>query len=181
MAVPRDIEPEVADLENVYLYDVDSLTHMVDDHLAGRRKEAEAAELIVEEEVARFRASMQVRGVVPTIKALREQAHTIARAEADKAIAKMHAGMREVSEKDRKEIQSLAEAIVNKLLHKPVTALKREAEPEALAAAVRLLFELHEDAGHNETAAGQTARVGGGEAPALRVVQGARSGAGDES
>ncbi len=140
IAVPRDVEPEVGELENVYLYDVDALSQLVDEHLSDRRKAAEEAESIVAEEVARFIAAERSLGVVPTIKALRERFMEVARAEAARTLGKMDGA----SERERKEIERLADSIINKLLHAPLTALKRESDSDALAAAVRTLFALDE-------------------------------------
>jgi glutamyl-tRNA reductase len=161
IAVPRDVEPAVGDVENVYLYDVDALSRVVDDHLAGRRREADAAELIVAEEVERYRASRSARGVVPTIRALREHFTGIARAEVERALGRMPAA----TEKDRGEVQALADAIVNKLLHLPLTALKRDAESETLLVAVRRLFELeqHEGAKHATADGEKRAAAGRGD------------------
>jgi len=159
IAVPRDVEPSVGAIENVYLYDVDALTRVVDDNLAERRREAEDAERIVVEELERFRASETVRGVVPTIKALRQHFATIARAEAERTLGRMAAA----SDKDRREVQALADAIVNKLLHLPLVALKREAESEALLGAVKRLFQLDEGAEAEPVEERRTAAAGGEE------------------
>jgi glutamyl-tRNA reductase len=138
IAVPRDVEPAAGDEENVYLYDVDELTRVVDGHLAERRREAEAAERLVTEELVRLGVAESARGVVPTIKGLREHFAAVARAEAQRTLGRLQG----LSERDRREVQALADAIVNKLLHQPLTALKREAESEALVTAVRTLFPL---------------------------------------
>ena len=138
IAVPRDIEPAAGQIENVYLYDVDALTQVVGDNLAERRREAEEADRIVAEELAKCRESVRALGVVPAIRALRDRFAQVAQAEARRALAKMPS----LDEKQRREVQLLADGIVNKLLHAPLTALKRESESEALVAAVRTLFEL---------------------------------------
>jgi glutamyl-tRNA reductase len=138
IAVPRDVDPAVSAIENVYLYDVDALGEVVDENLAARRREAEAAARILDEEVARAVQSFRSRGVVPTIRALRERFLEVARGEAERALGRMQGA----GERERRELQALAEAIVGKLLHGPLTALKREAESEPLAAAVRTLFAL---------------------------------------
>ena len=152
IAVPRDVEASVGDLENVYLYDVDALSGMVDDHLSDRKRAAEVAELIVLEEVARHLSAERSLGVVPTIKALRERFADVARAEAVRTLGKLSG----VSEGDRKEIERLAEAIINKLLHAPLTALKRDPESGALASAVRTLFGLGGDSpSENEREVGE--------------------------
>jgi glutamyl-tRNA reductase len=141
IAVPRDVAPEVGGVENVYLYDVDALERLVADHLAGRAQEAEAAEKIVGEEVQRFFSAERSLGVVPTIKALREKFIQVARAEAARSIGKLDGG---AAVDPKRELEALADAIVNKLLHAPLSALKREADSEALIAAARSLFDLAE-------------------------------------
>ncbi len=131
IAVPRDVDAEVGRVENVYLYDVDALQALVDEHMAVRRHAAEAAEKIVDEEVQRFLAAERSLGVVPTIKALRERFLQTARAEAKRV--------------GGAEAEALAEAIVNKLLHQPLTALKREADSDGLVAAARTLFGITDE------------------------------------
>jgi glutamyl-tRNA reductase len=142
IAVPRDVEPHVGAIENVYLYDVDALEQVVARNRAGRAREAEDAEAIVLEELERFQAQERSLGVVPTIKALRARFLEVAQAEAQRIAGRLQSS----SDKDRALLHQLAEAVVNKLLHPPLTALKREAQdrPEggALCDAVRELFEL---------------------------------------
>jgi glutamyl-tRNA reductase len=145
IAVPRDVAPEVGRIENVYLYDVDALEEVAGQNRAGRAREAQAAEAMVRQEVERFLAAERTQGVVPTIKALRGRFLEVAHAEAERALARMPTA----SERDRAQVMQLADAIVNKLLHAPLTALKRGAaadtpDGEALVQAVRVLFELAE-------------------------------------
>jgi glutamyl-tRNA reductase len=144
IAVPRDVEPEVGSVENVYLYDVDALEQVVEANLRGRESEALQAERLVEEELKRFAEAEQALGVVPTIKLLRARFLELAKAEAEKTLGKLQ----NLSEKERQVVGHMAEAIVNKLLHAPLTALKRDANGDELAATVRALFDLH--TGHTE-------------------------------
>jgi glutamyl-tRNA reductase len=141
IAVPRDVDPSVGGIENVYLYDVDALERVVAGNRAGRAREADEAEDMVREEVRRFARVERTQGVVPVIKALRGRFLDVARAEAERAGSRVSP-------------QQLAEAIANKLLHAPLTALKRHAgdashgsEGDALAEAVRELFDLPEPDG----------------------------------
>ncbi len=147
IAVPRDVEAGVGAIENVYLYDVDALETVVAQNRAGRAREATEAEAIVDEELQRFRAQERTQAAVPIIKALRARFLEIATAEAQRTLGKLQSP----SERDKAQVQQLAESIVNKLLHTPLTALKREAQsaPDggALSEAVRLLFELAEAEG----------------------------------
>jgi glutamyl-tRNA reductase len=143
IAMPRDVDPRVGEIDNVFLYDVDALEKVVAGNRAGRAREADRAEALVVEEVRRFVASERTQGVVPVIKALRGRFHELARVEAERAVGRLQSA----SERDRAQVLQLAEAIANKLLHAPLTALKRGAGEgdEALAEALRVLFELHEE------------------------------------
>jgi glutamyl-tRNA reductase len=140
IAVPRDVEPGVGAIENVYLYDVDGLSQVVEQNRAARESEAVEAHAMVDEELKKLQAHELTLGVVPTIKLLRSHFMAVAQAEAERALGKLS------SDRDRAEAQKLAEAIVNKLLHRPMTVLKKEAQsdPESeLADTVRALFDLH--------------------------------------
>jgi glutamyl-tRNA reductase len=121
IAVPRDIDPRIADFDGVYVYDVDDLQSVVDDNLDARRDEAERAEDIVRDEVLKFAKRTREQQAVPTIKALRERMLDVALAEADKTLSVIGDA---ASEKQRKSVQSMARAIVNKVLHEPITKLK---------------------------------------------------------
>jgi glutamyl-tRNA reductase len=146
IAVPRDIEPQAGELDNVYLYDIDALQAVVAGNLAERQREAAAAEQIIVAELARAAARAREGGVVPVIKALRAYAQGVAQAE----VARLAPRLGTLGERERKLVQQLADGIVNKLLHPPLTALKRAAaEPDAnlgldLAGAVRSLWPLVE-------------------------------------
>jgi glutamyl-tRNA reductase len=135
IAVPRDVETSVGQLDNVYLYDVDALEEVVARNRAGRAKEADQAESMVREEVRRFVALEKTAGVVPVIKAVRAHFHAVALAEAERTLARM-------GDKDRAHITALAEAIANKLLHPALTALKKDGDGERLAEALVELFGL---------------------------------------
>jgi glutamyl-tRNA reductase len=142
IAVPRDVEPQVGQLENVYLYDVDGLQQVVDQNRAGRAREATAALTMIEDELKRLQAHELQLGVVPTIKLLRAHFVAVAQAEAERFSSRLQS----VSERDRATVKQLVESIVNKLLHRPLTVLKQEAQeaPDSeLAETVRALFDLH--------------------------------------
>ena len=144
IAVPRDVEPQVGELDNVYLYDIDALQAVLAGNLSERQREAAAAEQIIAGELSRFIAREREGGVVPVIKALRAYAQGVAQAE----VARLTPRLGPMGERERKLVQQLADSIVNKLLHAPLTALKRAAaEPEGalgadLAGAVRSLWPL---------------------------------------
>ncbi len=124
IAVPRDIEPAVNELGNVFLYDIDDLNGVVESNLEERMREARRAETIVEDEFgvfARWRESLEVQ---PTVAAIRARADVIRQAEMEKAIKRLG----NLSEKDMQTIDALTCAIVNKMLHGPTQRLKQAAE-----------------------------------------------------
>jgi glutamyl-tRNA reductase len=143
LAVPRDVEPSVAELEGCFLYDIDDLEAVVAESLAGRRREAERAETIVAAEAARFRDWLASLDVVPAIASLREHAEAIRTAE----LAKAEGRLGGLSESERRTVESLTSQIVNKLLHAPIVRAKESAAREGVgyADALRHLFGLDED------------------------------------
>jgi glutamyl-tRNA reductase len=143
LAVPRDVEPSVAELEGCFLYDIDDLEAVVAESLAGRRREAEQAETIVAAEAARFRDWLASLDVVPAIASLREHAEAIRTAE----LAKAEGRLGGLSESERRTVESLTSQIVNKLLHAPIVRAKESAAREGVgyADALRHLFGLDED------------------------------------
>lgn len=144
LAVPRNFDPRINELDGAYLYDIDDLGSVVEENLDERRREAVRGEAIVESEVDQFWQWFEKLDVVPTIVELREYADSIRRAEVEKALAKMPS----VGDADRERIHQMTRAIVNKLLHHPTQALKGEGsskEESKLLSAVRRLFRLGED------------------------------------
>ncbi len=140
IAVPRDIDPEVHQLDGCYLYDIDDLEAVVAETLAGRRVEAESAERLVVEEATRFREWQASLDVVPAIASLRARAEEIRAAE----LAKLG----DLPEHERRAIESVTSQILNKLLHLPTVRMKQAAlaaEGTAYADAVRHLFGLEEN------------------------------------
>jgi glutamyl-tRNA reductase len=137
ISVPRNIDPEINKLENVYLYDVDDLRGVADAGLEERKKEAAKGESIVAEEVEtflRWRASLDA---VPTIVALRERAEQVKRDELDKALSRMP----DLGEREKKLMEQVAASIVNKLIHPPTAALKQDAEDkDELVATIKRLY-----------------------------------------
>jgi len=140
IAVPRDVEPAVHELEGCYLYDIDDLEAVVAETLAGRRVEAARAEQLVAEEAERFRAWQASLDVVPAIASLRARAEEIRVAE----LAKLG----RLPEHERRTVESVTAQILNKLLHLPTVRMKQAAaaaEGAAYADAVRHLFGLEDD------------------------------------
>lgn len=141
IAVPRDIEPEVGNLPNVSLYDIDALQGVVDGNLAERRRIAEEAEKIIAEEVENFRRRQAEQAVIPTIVALKKLGEEIKEKELRRAFNRLG----ELSDYERKVISSLANSIANQLLHEPVRRLKDLAmtsQGSLYAEAIQELFNL---------------------------------------
>jgi glutamyl-tRNA reductase len=141
IADPRDIEPKVGDIENVYLYNIDDLQKVANDNIQDREKEAQKAEAIVRDEVVKFVNWYQSLEVTPTIVALRKKFEEIR----NKELAKTFSIHPNFSDKERQSLEALTSAIINKILHDPLTLLKQKNE-EAMADlyidALRTLFEL---------------------------------------
>jgi glutamyl-tRNA reductase len=141
IAVPRDLDPALAELDGCFLYDIDDLEAVVAETLAGRRAEAERAEALAVDEVERFRSWRASLDVVPAITSLRARAEEIRVAE----LAKL--GGR-VTDDERAKLDSLTAQIVSKLLHLPTVRMKEAAvgpDGALYADAVRHLFGLDED------------------------------------
>jgi glutamyl-tRNA reductase len=139
IAVPRDVEPESAEIEGIYLADIDNLQKVASQHRDNRRMEADQAESIVEQELARFIESYRGRQVGPTVTALRARVLGLAKAEAERLIATMP----NLGEREQRAILALADSTAKKLLHPLQVALKKDAgDALPLVVAVQRLFEL---------------------------------------
>jgi len=143
LAVPRDVEPGVGELDGCYLYDIDDLQAVVSESLSGRWREAARAETIVVHESERFREWQASLDVVPAIASLRERAERIRSGE----LAKAEGRLEGLSESERRTVESLTTQIVNKLLHLPIVRLKEAAAAEgpAYVETARHLFGLGEE------------------------------------
>ena len=128
IADPRDVEPRVGDIENVYLYNIDDLQKVANDNIQDREKEAQKAEAIVKDEVVKFVNWYQSLEVTPTIIALRKKFEEIR----DRELAKTLSIHPNFSEKERQSLEALTSSIINKILHDPLTLLKQKNE-EAMA------------------------------------------------
>jgi glutamyl-tRNA reductase len=120
LAVPRDIEPEVAQLDDVFLYTVDDLAQVVSDGMGNRQAAALDAETIVTARVETFMQWLAKRDAVPTIKAMRDQAESTRQAELEKALKLIQKG-----ESPEKALEALSNALTNKFLHAPSHALNQ--------------------------------------------------------
>ena len=141
ISVPRNIDPEINRLDNVFLYDIDDLQQVVDSNLRSRRKEALKGEAIIAEEIERFARWFKSLDAVPMIVALRARAETIRKVELERAAGKLG----DLSPEQRRVLDALTESIVNKLLHRPLTVLKQEAHStngNMILEAARKLFDL---------------------------------------
>lgn len=163
IAVPRDVEPKVNRLEGAYLYDIDDLRDITEVHRRKREQEAAMAEVIVAEEVAKFRAWQATLDVVPTVICLRSRFEEVARHEVQKALDSVP----EAGEKERSAIELLGHNIVQKLLHEPTTMLKRCAENgySEMAEACRSLFNLSAEAPEEQEEDGEDAARSGQQPP----------------
>jgi glutamyl-tRNA reductase len=141
IAVPRDVDPKVNQLDNIYLYDVDDLQGVVQANLKERQKEAHRAEAIVGEEIGQFHVWLANLEVKPTIVALRKRLEEICAQE----LAKTFGNHKDLTDQQRRGIEAMANAILNKILHRPIAVLKRsqsETSGEDYVDAVRELFDL---------------------------------------
>jgi glutamyl-tRNA reductase len=146
IAVPRDIDPEVNEIENVYLYDIDDLQEVVDANKDRREREAGRAEGIVEEEVLKFYHWYKSLDVVPTIVSLKEKLEEIRKKELSKTLS----SLAQITEKERRSLEALTSAIVKKILHDPITFLKSSdlnTDTHVYVDAVRKLFRLEPEEG----------------------------------
>jgi glutamyl-tRNA reductase len=147
LAVPRDLDPEIHELDGCYLYDIDDLQAIVSETLAGRRSEAVRAESIVATEAEKFHEWQASLDVVPAIASLRARAEEIREAELRKAEGLLG----RLDDGERKAVESITAQIVNKLLHLPTVRMKQaavSADGVIYAEAVRHLFGLGEDERH---------------------------------
>jgi glutamyl-tRNA reductase len=139
LAVPRDLDPTIHELDGCYLYNIDDLEAVVAETLAGRRREAERAAAIVGVEVERFREWQASLDVVPAIASLRAHAEEIRAAELERA---------KLNDSERRAAESVTAAVLNKLLHLPTIRMKEAAaaaDGVIYAHAVRHLFGLEDE------------------------------------
>jgi glutamyl-tRNA reductase len=144
LAVPRDLDPEIADLDGCYLYDIDDLEQIVAETLSGRRREADRAEGIVAAEAEKFHEWHASLDVLPAITSLRARAEEIREAELRKAESLLG----RLDDSQRSAVEAVTAQIVNKLLHLPTVRMKQAAvaaDGVLYAETVRYLFGLGEE------------------------------------
>jgi glutamyl-tRNA reductase len=142
IAVPRDIEPEVAELEDVYLFTIDDLQTVVNENMEGRRQAAREAGQMIESEVDRFELQIRTRHAAPTIRRLREQAEQARRHTLDQARHMIAAG------RDADEVlEFLSSTLTNRLIHAPSQRLRDAAETGdgAVIEAIADIYRLDRD------------------------------------
>jgi len=140
IGVPRNVSADVNELDNVYLYDIDDLSSAATANAEGRRRELITAEAVVLEEQQRFDGWLAALGAVPTIRDLRDRAEAVRRRELDRALNRM-----DLTPEQRDAVDAVTRAIVNKLLHPPVSRLRDQSDREqglATLEAARTLFGL---------------------------------------
>ena len=143
IADPRDIDPTCNDLDNVYLYNIDDLQSVVEANLKERKREAERAEAIIDREVEVYLNWLRSLDVVPTIVSLRQRVEEIRGAELQKALLRMG----DLTTEQREAMTAMSHAMVNKILHQPMTELKRRAalqDGHLYTGVLRRLFGLEE-------------------------------------
>jgi len=142
---PRNIDPEVDKEDNVYRYDIDDLQSKVDVNAEGRSKEAAKAEDLITLEVETYLQWERALDAVPTIVDLREKVEDVRKREYDKALASLN----NITDDQKRSIEAMSQAIVNKLLHAPLVVLKQAAsvpgEGDATIAIARRLFNLDKE------------------------------------
>jgi len=138
IAVPRDVEDSVDTLDGVYCYDIDDLKQVVDANIRERLREAHRAEALVEREVAKFLAKLGDVEVIPTIVSLRERLEIIRSGEVKRTLARLPGATPET----REAIEALSAAIVNKILHAPITKLRESSRAGSPRSWLELVHEL---------------------------------------
>jgi glutamyl-tRNA reductase len=141
IAVPRDVDPRVENMDNVFLFDVDDLEQVAAKNIAARKKEAEAAEKIVGEEVMAFEEWQRSLDLTPTLIGLRERVRGVIHAELERTLPRL----KSLNDAERRTLNAMCEAMANKILHRPLTELKKSRdEPQGaqIVALTRRLFDL---------------------------------------
>jgi len=149
IAIPRDIDPAVNDIENVYLFTVDDLQEVVSSNLQQRNEEAKKAEDIVSEEIGQFFKWLSSLEVTPTIVALRNKFDEIRRAELEKTLS----SWKDIPPDGQKRLEALTNAIMNKLLHPPTALIKQSGQggrTDLYVDAVRALYGLEIGRGQDD-------------------------------
>jgi glutamyl-tRNA reductase len=121
IAIPRDVEPEVNDIDGIYLYNIDDLQTVVDENIGGRRQEACKADVIVNEEVDKFVQWTKTLDTTPVIVALRERLETIRQGE----LVRQNGKLSTLTPAQRETVEAITRSIINKIAHDPIAFLKK--------------------------------------------------------
>ncbi len=143
IAVPRDVDPGMNELDGIFVYDIDDLQQVVTANLADRSQEAARAEAIIQDEVTRFMARLQTLDVVPTIVSLQDHLETIRQAEIDRVRGRLG----KLTPEQEMAIEALSRGIINKIMHTPITTLKsaaRSQEATTVVDLIKRIFNLRE-------------------------------------
>ncbi len=138
IAVPRDLDPALNELENIYLYDIDDLNNVVEMNKSGREREAISARRIVDEETLKFRAWLDGQAVNPTIAALRRKGDAICRDELERTLARLG----DLDAQQRKALEKMTAAICSKFLHDPLCYLKSDNHRDQTAVKIRTIHSV---------------------------------------
>jgi glutamyl-tRNA reductase len=138
IAVPRDIDPLVNELDNAFVYDIDDLGQVVEANKKQREREAVWAEEIVQEEVQRTMRRLASRDLVPTIVALEDRLNAIR----EREVERYNTRLGDLTPEQRQAVDALTRGIMNKILHGPITELKNGAGQPEQAALVRLVRKI---------------------------------------
>ncbi len=120
IALPRDIDPDVNRLDNIYLYDIDDLQNIVNENIGKREQETIKADRLIEEAVIKFKKWLKELEVVPTIKAVKEKIERITEIETEKTLLTLN----HLSRKDADAVKRMAKAIASRIMHDPIRFLK---------------------------------------------------------
>jgi glutamyl-tRNA reductase len=143
IAVPRNVEPSVNEIESIFLYDIDDLQKIVDKNLRGRMDEAAEADKIVAEEVERLESHLKTRQVVPVIVSLQDRLEQVRAAELERVRGKLGT----LTSQQEEALEALTRGIINKIAHGPIAELRKHAGSDAgltITEAVQRIFRLQD-------------------------------------
>lgn len=145
IAVPRDVEPSVGKIDNVYLYNIDDLQDAVNQNLAGRCSDIDKVKAVIDEECGAFMAFLASKDVIPVIKCMWEGFESVAHSELDRVISN-----NSLSEGEKKILKSFCGSLLPKLLHNPTVRLKESASGHLDMNTVEVLKKLFHQAADEE-------------------------------
>lgn len=138
IAVPRDVDPRVGNLSNVFLYDLEDLQQVVENHRGARQEELKKAAAILEEETKRFSGWLSSLEAEPTIRALTQWADAVRQSELQKSIQRLKG----LNQRETQILDAMTKAIVNKILHRPIARIKAQGGKEGSAGYLEMTREL---------------------------------------